>query len=335
MSWLADHYADKELLFHLLFVPLGGLGWVTASKVVGTLAGAAVLFSIYLVLRAEQVRFAAVWAVLPLATSSAFLYRFVLVRPHLLSIALVVIVLWAASRRRLAVLAAAALVYPWAYVAWFLPVVLVALAEVARGVGGERPGWKPGAVAAAAIAVGVAVHPNGANLVRFTWLRRRGRSSARTRGAGGRGSRWGRSSIRSPSRSGGRSSSSRRPRRRWRSCSPGARGASPRRRSRSRSRRSCSASRPSARRGSPSTSSRSRSSRSPSRSGRWSARRSASRPSRSPRWPSSTRARRRRACSRGCGRRRTGRPRTSRPRSAPRSRRARRCSPASGGSPGT
>ena len=25
MSWLADHYADKELLFHLLFVPLTGL----------------------------------------------------------------------------------------------------------------------------------------------------------------------------------------------------------------------------------------------------------------------------------------------------------------------
>lgn len=24
-SWLADHYADKELLFHLLFVPLAGL----------------------------------------------------------------------------------------------------------------------------------------------------------------------------------------------------------------------------------------------------------------------------------------------------------------------
>jgi len=34
-----------------------------------------------------------------LAVSSAFLYRFALVRPHLLSIALAVVVLWAASRR--------------------------------------------------------------------------------------------------------------------------------------------------------------------------------------------------------------------------------------------
>ena len=170
MSWLADHYADKELLFHLLFVPLTGLGWVTASKIVGTIVGAALLVSIHLVLRAEQVRFAALWALLPLAASSAFLYRFVLVRPHLLSISLSIIVLWAASRRRLLVLAAAALVYPWAYVAWMMPLALAAIAELARVASGERPEWKPAAVAAAALAVGVAVHPNGANLVQFAWL---------------------------------------------------------------------------------------------------------------------------------------------------------------------
>lgn len=170
MSWLADRYADKELLFHLLFVPLTGLGWVTASKIVGTIAGAALLVSSYLVLRAEEVRFAALWALLPLAVSSAFLYRFVLVRPHLLSISLSILVLWAASRRRLLVVAAAALVYPWAYVAWMMPLGLAAVAEVARAASGERPGWKPTAVAAAALVVGVAVHPNAANLLQFTWL---------------------------------------------------------------------------------------------------------------------------------------------------------------------
>ena len=30
-----DQYADKEFFFHLLFVPLGGLGFVTAARVVG------------------------------------------------------------------------------------------------------------------------------------------------------------------------------------------------------------------------------------------------------------------------------------------------------------
>ena len=112
MSWLADHYADKELLFHLLYLPFNGLGWITASKLVGTVGGAAVLLSLFGVLRAERVRYPAAWALLPLLVSSAFLYRFALVRPHLLSIALVPIVLWAASRERVRVLAVASFLYP-------------------------------------------------------------------------------------------------------------------------------------------------------------------------------------------------------------------------------
>ncbi|MGA8889960.1 MAG: hypothetical protein WB493_00230 [Anaeromyxobacteraceae bacterium] len=170
MSWLADHYADKELLFHLLFVPFLGLGWLTASKVVGTLAGAAVLLALYGVLRAERVRFAAAWAFLPLLASSAFLYRFTLVRPHLVSIALALVVLWSASRDRAWPLAIASFLYPWAYVAWYMPLVLVTVAEAARLASGERIRWRPAAVAAGGIALGLLVHPNGANLIRFGWL---------------------------------------------------------------------------------------------------------------------------------------------------------------------
>jgi len=170
MSWLSDHYADKELLFHLLFVPFLGLGWLAASKIVGTLSGAAVLLALYGVLRAERVRFAVAWAFLPLLASSAFLYRFTLVRPHLVSIALALVVLWAASRHRAWPLAIASFLYPWAYVAWYMPLVLVAIAEAARLVGGERIRWRPAAIAAGGVALGLLVHPNGANLIRFGWL---------------------------------------------------------------------------------------------------------------------------------------------------------------------
>lgn len=170
MSWLADHYADKELLFHLFYAALSGFGWLVASRVVGTVCGAALLVALYAVLRAERVRLAALWAVLPLLVSSVFLFRFALVRPHLLSIALAIVVLWAASRRRLLVLALASLVYPWAYVAWILPLVLVGAAEVARVASGERPSWKPAAVALAGLGVGLALHPNAANLVRLASL---------------------------------------------------------------------------------------------------------------------------------------------------------------------
>jgi hypothetical protein len=170
VSWLADHYADKELLFHLMFVPLSALSWITASKVVGTLTGAAVLITIYAILRAEGIRFPAAWAVLPLAASSAFLYRFLLVRPHLLSLALSVVVLWAAVRGRLWLLGIASFLYPWAYVGWILPVGLATVAEAARRLGGQEFNWKTVAVAIGAVALGVAVHPNAGNLVHFTWL---------------------------------------------------------------------------------------------------------------------------------------------------------------------
>jgi hypothetical protein len=169
-SWLADHYADKELLFHLLLAPLSGLSWITAAKVAGTLLGGAALVALFLVLRAEGVPRPGLWALLPLAASGGFVLRFALVRPHLLSVALAIAVVWAAARARSAVLAVACLLYPWCYIAWHLPLVLVGLVELARALSGSRPEWRPLAVAAAGVAVGLAVHPNAANLVRFWWL---------------------------------------------------------------------------------------------------------------------------------------------------------------------
>jgi hypothetical protein len=170
-SWLADHYADKELLFHLLFVPFADLSWVTASQIVGTLTGATLLLVMYLVLRAENVRFPGLWALIPLTCSVLFLFRFVLVRPHQLSIFLAFIVLWAAVRGRLAILAAASAVYPWAYVAfWQIPLLLLIAAETTRFLSGEKVQWKPSVVVAVGIAVGLAIHPNAANLLSVNWM---------------------------------------------------------------------------------------------------------------------------------------------------------------------
>jgi hypothetical protein len=170
-SWLSDHYADKELLFHLLFVPFISFGWITASKVVGAFLGAILLFVIFLILRAEKVRFAGLWALLPLITSDVFFYRFALVRPHLLSITLAIIVLWAALRGRYLLLAAASALYPWSYVAfWQLPLILLGIIEAARFLSGERVQWKPAAVSFACIVIGWAIHPNALNVLKLNWI---------------------------------------------------------------------------------------------------------------------------------------------------------------------
>lgn len=169
-SWLSDHYADKELLFHLFFAALGGVDWMTAAQIVGTLCGAGILLTIYCVLRREGAAYPWLWALIPLAASHTFAYRFLIVRPHLLSIALSIIVLWAASRSRLPLLAAASILYPWAYVAWHLPLVLTVIAEAARVLSGRKMQWQPPLVAVCGVAVGVALHPNSLNLVRLFWI---------------------------------------------------------------------------------------------------------------------------------------------------------------------
>ncbi len=164
-SWLADRYADKELLFHLLLVPLAGLGWIWAAKIAGALLGGALLLALWLVLRAEGVPRAGIWALVPLAASAAFVLRFTIVRPHLVSIALALVVAWGAARGRARVVGAAALAYPWCYVAFQMPLVLVAIAEAARVLSGRRPLWRPAAAALVGVAAGVALHPNAANLL--------------------------------------------------------------------------------------------------------------------------------------------------------------------------
>ncbi|BDG10821.1 hypothetical protein [Anaeromyxobacter paludicola] len=169
-SWLARHYADKELLFHLLLVPLSGLDWVTDAKVVGALCGFAALSSLYLVLRAERVRLGAVWALAALASSGYFAMRLGLVRPHLLSMALAPAVTWAAARRRHGLLFAACVAYPLAYTAWHTALGLVALAELARVAAGQRPRWGAPLAAAGGLAVGLLVHPNFPAILSFFWI---------------------------------------------------------------------------------------------------------------------------------------------------------------------
>jgi hypothetical protein len=93
-------------------VPFAHVAPATAASITGTIVGALMLGALFFVLTRERVPAAAIWAVVPLLASSAFVYRFSLVRPHLLSIALALVVLWAASRERLRVLALASVVYP-------------------------------------------------------------------------------------------------------------------------------------------------------------------------------------------------------------------------------
>jgi len=169
-SWQSDHWADKELLFHVLLVPVAGLNPTTAARIAGTFFGAVLLGVLFSVLAAERVKRPGLWVLLALASSGAFALRFALVRPHLLAVTLALAVTWAAARRRLAVLGAAALLYPLSSTSWHTALVLVLIVELAHVAAGQRPSPRPLGVAAAGLAVGVLVHPDFPRNLSLFWL---------------------------------------------------------------------------------------------------------------------------------------------------------------------
>lgn len=165
-SLLSNQYADKELLFHLFFAPLSSLDWINASRTIGTIAGASILITIFAILRSEKVKFAWMWPLVTLSSSVLFLGRFALVRPHLLSITLLLVVLWSAARNRLVILGIASAIFPWAYVAfWQLPLIAIFAIVVSCLISGQKINWKSMVVVLVCMAIGLICHPNLKNLL--------------------------------------------------------------------------------------------------------------------------------------------------------------------------
>lgn len=169
-SYLADRYADKELLFHVLLLPVAHWPPEVAARLAGTVLGAFLLGTFYLLLRRSAVPHAWLWTLVPLASSSAFVARFASVRPHLLSIALALLVTDAAARGRARALAVLGFLFPLCYTAWHLPLALFALAALGRRLAGQ-PFDRTGALAlAAGLGAGILVHPNFPNTLGLFWV---------------------------------------------------------------------------------------------------------------------------------------------------------------------
>lgn len=169
-SWMADHYADKELLFHFFLVPLAGLEPSLAAQIAGTVLGAVILATLYILLVTERVSHAGWWAILPLAASSAFIYRFALVRPHLMSITLALLVSWSAARKRWLLLGAVSFLFPLCYTAWHLPVVLILIVETARWMSVRQVEWRSFLTVIAGLIIGIAIHPNFPANIELFWI---------------------------------------------------------------------------------------------------------------------------------------------------------------------
>jgi hypothetical protein len=161
-SAMADGFGDKELLFHLVLAPFAGL----ASDPVrgGQLALALLLAALFATLTAAARRALGWWSLLLpwwLAFASTELaWRWVRLRPELMSLLLLVLALEAAARRRWRLLGVLAALYALSYTAFhaFLGVCVLLFGFTAWA----RKRWEWGllAYAAAGTGLGLVVHPH-------------------------------------------------------------------------------------------------------------------------------------------------------------------------------
>lgn len=169
-SIVRERYSDKELLFHLVHLPLRSLGYERSVQVVGALLGGLWLLATWAILARERVTRAWLWPVVSVAASGYFLVRFSLFRPHLLAVPLTLLVAWAATRQRIRLLFGLAVLYPLAYHAFHALWVALVLIEGVRWLSTGRPAWRPAAALLAGNTLGLLLHPHFPAVLEHSWL---------------------------------------------------------------------------------------------------------------------------------------------------------------------
>ena len=159
---MADGFGDKEVLFHLLLAPFAGLARDPVRG--GQVALALLLAALFATMSVAARRTLGGWAILLpwwLAFASTELaWRWVRLRPELLSLVLLVCALEAIARRRYRLLGAIAALYALSYTAFHAFVGLCVLIFLFAGWARRRWEWPLPVYAVAGTAVGLLVHPH-------------------------------------------------------------------------------------------------------------------------------------------------------------------------------
>lgn len=122
------YFPDKEFLFHALTAAAYKIGGEKAVLAVIPALGMALILLLFFILRVFIPDFLAVFCIIPLLMSPAFVNRLMLLRPHLLAICLFLCVLWSILRRSPWMAALAGLGFSLAYHAVYLPLALLGIA---------------------------------------------------------------------------------------------------------------------------------------------------------------------------------------------------------------
>lgn len=169
LGW-GRYFPDKEFLFHAL---TGGADWLAApagALLVVPLLGIAIIICLYsTLLQALTPRRAAVLVLVATALSPMFLFRLMMLRPHLLAILFFCLLLAAILRGRPWLAAVATAGFVLSYHAFYIPVIVLVVAAVFRwpeaSGGARRWQW-----AIPALLVALVLNPYFPSTIVMSWL---------------------------------------------------------------------------------------------------------------------------------------------------------------------
>jgi hypothetical protein len=161
LSTWKDRYCDKEFLYHVAMMPFAQLGNepMFGARIFATLLSVAVIGALYLVLRANKVRWPLYFTALPFAMGGLFIARLGMIRSHVLSMLLLMFGVHFVLQRRWRALFVLGFVFAWSYTVPFVLLITVGSFAVGQWLG--RGGFDHRSVAAAGLGsvLGLALHP--------------------------------------------------------------------------------------------------------------------------------------------------------------------------------
>ena len=174
-TFLHDHFADKEFLFHAILAPFCGdedtmdRNAKIATVLLGTLVVAAFAFT----LRGLRVRHAWLWVLVLLGSSSDFLVRLCMTRPHLLAIAFLLLGIRFVLEQRWLAVYFVAFFYTWSYSApELLPAIalVAAIARYGREQAIQPRSFAPAAAGAVGVLSGLTLNPFAPSSFYVFWV---------------------------------------------------------------------------------------------------------------------------------------------------------------------
>jgi len=154
--------ADIWYGFHILLLPFAWFGDpLIGMRLAGMLVTAAFLVAVYWVCRLLEVKAAPLWPFVLLFSSAFLLHRLTMLRPHVLSLALSVLIFGLLAARRIGAVFLAAFAVAWLHLTlFFVPLVVLGVFAVVKLVSERIWLWRESAALACGLALGWLLRPN-------------------------------------------------------------------------------------------------------------------------------------------------------------------------------